>query len=198
MGAAFKLDDACQRQVDEHLDSIEEVLRDAGMPRSERQNILDDVETQIVEMLSARTQGNPTVEDVKAVIAELDPPESYAPDGEGSQRKQSETVVAAPRLKKWTMERIAFSLSIAGIVVPGVYALAVTFVFSILQEIAGQRLFHGFYLDSYYMFAAFHASAIVLGAVKRRTLLGRAAMTVSSLLLGGSFLLLVIRFFLYS
>ena len=122
MGAAFKLDDACQRQVDEHLDSIEEVLRDAGMPRSERQNILDDVETQIVEMLSARTQGNPTVEDVKAVIAELDPPESYAPDGEGSQRKQSETVVAAPRLKKWTMERIAFSLSIAGIVVPGVYA----------------------------------------------------------------------------
>ncbi len=86
MGAAFRLDDAVRPCIDEHLDSIEDVLRGTGMARSERQNILDDIETQIVEMLTARTHGRPTLEDVKAVIAELDPPESYAEHAEDDRK----------------------------------------------------------------------------------------------------------------
>lgn len=78
MGSTAKLDAAVQRCIDDHLDLIDEALRGSGMSRSERQSILDDVQTQILDMLAERTEGDPTVEDVRAVIAELDPPESYA------------------------------------------------------------------------------------------------------------------------
>jgi len=67
-----------RRRVDAHLDEIEQVLQRSGMSRDERRNVLDDVETQVLEMLAARVQGDPSPEDVSAVIAELDPPESYA------------------------------------------------------------------------------------------------------------------------
>jgi hypothetical protein len=124
MGEAFRLDEDARRQIDEHLDSIEEVLRSTGMTRSERQNILDDVETQIVEMLTARTQETPTVEDAKAVIAELDPPESYAPEGQGEQQEEQGSILPffAPT-KKWTVDKTALGFSIGGIVVPVLLAL---------------------------------------------------------------------------
>jgi len=124
MGAALGLDDAVRRRVDEHLDSIEEVLRGTGMARSERQNILDDVETQIVEMLAARAHGSPTVQDVKAVIAELDPPESYAPEGQGEQQEEQASISPffGPT-KKWTVDKTALGFSIGGVVVPILFAV---------------------------------------------------------------------------
>ena len=48
------------------------------MTRSERRNINDDVESQILEMLTARGGGDdPSAAGLEAVLAELDPPEFY-------------------------------------------------------------------------------------------------------------------------
>ncbi len=77
MTNADKLSAAAQRVIDEHLDAIEASLRASGVPRSERQGVVDNVENQINEMLAARVAGTPTEEDVRALIAGLDAPESF-------------------------------------------------------------------------------------------------------------------------
>ena len=105
MGLTSKLDTAVQRCIDDHLDLIDEMLRGSGMSRSERQSILDDVQTQVLDMLAARTEGEPTVEDVRAVIAELDPPEYYA---------QENGVSAESSVKPETVRRIS-KLAVAGV-----------------------------------------------------------------------------------
>ena len=68
-------------RVDAYLDAIERVLVAADMPRAERKGIADDVEAQILEMLTARGCAKPSVEDVEAVLSDLDPPEAYAEAG---------------------------------------------------------------------------------------------------------------------
>jgi hypothetical protein len=65
--------------IDARLDAIEDVLRRARMPHSERRHIVGEVETQIFELLGRRGE-NLTREDVIAVLDSLDPPESYIPD----------------------------------------------------------------------------------------------------------------------
>ena len=74
------LPDDVRAQIDAHLDAIERVLSARGMSRSQRRGILDDVQTQIVEMLHRRCPQGATMADARAVLAELDPPESYAQD----------------------------------------------------------------------------------------------------------------------
>ncbi len=81
MSSAGEANGAVQRCIDDHLDRIDAVLQSGGMSRSERQHILDDVQTQIHDMLAERCEDTPIVDDVRAVLAELDPPEGYAPDG---------------------------------------------------------------------------------------------------------------------
>ena len=102
MGLTAKLDAAVQRCIDDRLDLIDEALRGSGMSRGERQSILDDVQTQVLDMLAERTEGAPTVEDIRAVIAELDPPESYATEGEVVQDSLASRAQhdAAPRFSK--------------------------------------------------------------------------------------------------
>jgi hypothetical protein len=68
-------------RMDAYLDAIERVLVAADMPRAERKGITDDVEAQVLEMLSARGGDEPTVADVEAVLAQLDPPDAYAEAG---------------------------------------------------------------------------------------------------------------------
>jgi len=72
------LSPALRALIDERLDGIDRVLRHARTPRPERLEILDSVETQILEMLAKRTAEEPTRRDLLAVLAELDPPEAYA------------------------------------------------------------------------------------------------------------------------
>ncbi len=67
-------------RIDAHLDAIDVALSAAGMSRNERRSITDDVEAQVLEMLSSRAGQAPTLADVEAVLAELDPPEAYARD----------------------------------------------------------------------------------------------------------------------
>jgi hypothetical protein len=68
-----------RRRIDGHLDAIEQVLFAAGVSRCERRGVVDEVETQIFEMLAARSGEEPG-EAVAAVLSQLDPPSAYAPE----------------------------------------------------------------------------------------------------------------------
>ncbi len=80
MTATTKLDSALQALVDDRLDAIDRVLQHAGMSRSERRGIVEEVEAQIFELLGRRVEGEPTRAEVVAVLDSLDPPEAYAPE----------------------------------------------------------------------------------------------------------------------
>lgn len=75
-------DERAQARMEEYLDEVETALKRAGLGRPERRDVLDDLETQIAEMLGARAaaagRNAPDLHDVLAVVAELDSPESYA------------------------------------------------------------------------------------------------------------------------
>lgn len=82
MTTAANLNDALQSLVDERLDAIDRVLMHTGVPRAERGGIVGEVEGQIHELLSRRIgESESSRADVLAVLATLDPPESYAPEG---------------------------------------------------------------------------------------------------------------------
>lgn len=105
MASLEKMSAAAQSIIDRHLDAIETSLRASGMTRSERSSILEDVENQIREMLEKRTSGAPQENEVRAIIAELDAPESYLspPDSEATGSVPSVTPVPpvfAPRISK--------------------------------------------------------------------------------------------------
>ncbi len=150
------------------------------MSRSERQNILDDVETQIVEMLSARTQGNPMVEDVKAVIAELDPPESYAAEEQGERRQEPAKAMPLVSAKKGSLHKIALVFSIGGFVLP--------FLLLLGGEVWPRWAVRGgAELDMWVRvvpailsFAALQLTGLVLGAVTWRKPGGKAAAILSA------------------
>jgi quercetin dioxygenase-like cupin family protein len=82
-----------RERIERFVDAVDYAL--AGMGPDERQNIIADLREQIEEMLSdrARQSGKPVaIEDVEAVLAELDPPESYT---EAGQPKEAERPVHA-------------------------------------------------------------------------------------------------------
>jgi len=63
--------------IDTYLDSVEQVLLAAHAPRSDRAQVLQDLESQIAEML-AKTPGPLTEEMVQSVIGKLEPPSHFA------------------------------------------------------------------------------------------------------------------------
>ncbi len=64
-------------RLDHHLDAVEGALASAGNSREQRRAIMDDLESQITDMLAARSP-TPTADDVAAVLAQLDQPQAYA------------------------------------------------------------------------------------------------------------------------
>ena len=80
------LPDDVRRRIDDHLDAIEGVLLRGNVSRTERRSIVDEVETQIYDMLAARPEQEAATA-ITAILAELDPPSAYAPE---------ETASAAP------------------------------------------------------------------------------------------------------
>ena len=86
-----KMSEAAQRLIDQHLEAIAVSLRTSGMSRSVRRSILDDIENQIYEMLEERTAGNPQENEVRAVLAELDAPESYLTSSDLGERESLPT-----------------------------------------------------------------------------------------------------------
>lgn len=75
--AAPSLPDDVRRRIDDHLDAIERVLLAGEVSRTERRTIVDEVETQIYDMLAARPEQEPAAA-VTAILAALDPPAAYA------------------------------------------------------------------------------------------------------------------------
>ena len=64
----------------------------AGVPADEKEEILRNVESHIYEALSERAGENPTIADVEAVLAEMDPPDSYA----GTDKNAGESATNVP------------------------------------------------------------------------------------------------------
>ncbi len=93
--AAPDLPDDVRRRIDEHLDAIERILLRGSVTRIERRSIVDEVETQIYEMLAARPDQEPAAA-VSAILAELDPPTAYsAEDALGAGPARGEAPPAA-------------------------------------------------------------------------------------------------------
>jgi hypothetical protein len=85
MSASSRLPDpnAWQR-VDEFLAAVDRALAGADVSQDERRSILDDLRTQIAEMLADRAGDTPTLADVDVVLAEIDPPQAYAGPAAGA------------------------------------------------------------------------------------------------------------------
>jgi quercetin dioxygenase-like cupin family protein len=82
------------QRIDQFISAVEKTLAEGGMAAEERQNIAGDLRVQIEEMLSARagSSGKPiTLADVEAVLAELDPPESYSQSEPSKESQKSES-----------------------------------------------------------------------------------------------------------
>ena len=65
--------------IDARLEAVDGMLLSAQVGWSELRSIVGEMETQIYELLSQRS-ALPGDEDVRAVLASLDPPEAYIPD----------------------------------------------------------------------------------------------------------------------
>jgi quercetin dioxygenase-like cupin family protein len=99
---------AVSLRVDEFIRAVDRALGEGGMAAEERQNITADLSVQIEEMLSERASqsGKPVaLEDVEVVLAELDPPESYAEAGEA--REEQEPVQAGAQASGQAREQEA-------------------------------------------------------------------------------------------
>src|SRR6516225_3753958 len=87
-----RVPETLQPLIDSRLDTIDRMLL-GRLPRSERLEVVREVEGQIQELLGERGSDDLTREDVLAVLARLDPPEAYLPEGEAEYRP-----AAAPRM----------------------------------------------------------------------------------------------------
>jgi hypothetical protein len=76
---AIHVPETLQTLIDSRLDTIDRMLL-GRMPRGERLEIVREVESQIFELLQSRCGGEPTREDILAVLGRLDPPEAYLPE----------------------------------------------------------------------------------------------------------------------
>jgi hypothetical protein len=70
-------------RLDAHLDAVEDALIAAGSSRERRRGVVDDLEAQITDMLAAKSE-TPTLADLEAVLATLDPPAAYGQSTAGA------------------------------------------------------------------------------------------------------------------
>jgi hypothetical protein len=100
------------KDINEYLRSVRSRL--GHLPKDECSAILDNLEAQIQEALSSRCKGvEPTPEDVKAVLAEMDPPEAF-------DTVSSEVPGAGPRPD---IGKAALYISVVGIILSMVLAI---------------------------------------------------------------------------
>ncbi len=84
-----------QSRIGAHLDAVERQLQAAGTERTKRRGIVDDLETQILDMLAAKNLDAATLADVDEVLGRLDPPEAYS--GQSPSIRPSQSVAVAGR-----------------------------------------------------------------------------------------------------
>ncbi|MFI4852841.1 MAG: hypothetical protein ACIAZJ_27325 [Gimesia chilikensis] len=104
-----KLPDEVRSPLDEYLDAIEQVLAETGISRSERHNICDEVEAQVLEMAWERTGTQPERQDISAIIAELDDPTAY---------RDRDEITAAAVLPLETTQRRRHPLAMTALLLP--------------------------------------------------------------------------------
>jgi hypothetical protein len=95
MSLAPELPNDVRQRVDDYLDAIERVLIQGGVTRTERRSIVDEVESQIHEMLAARTDQEAGAA-LTEILSKLDAPEAYAPDAATTAKPESAPTAAAP------------------------------------------------------------------------------------------------------
>jgi len=119
---AAELNPDLRTLIDERLDAIDRMLLRAQVSYSERRSIVAEVETQIFELLSRKTD-NPTREDVVAVLDSLDPPESYVPE-ELRGRVTSRPIGSPREPARPLLSRRAIGM-VASLIAGGVFVVAV-------------------------------------------------------------------------
>ena len=109
------LDAEARARLDEHLDSVDRVLAESGVSRSDRRSICDEVEAQACEMAWARAEGEPTEQDMRAVLAELDAPEAYRQAAEtNGQAYAARPLAAGLRLHPFALCALLVPIASAG------------------------------------------------------------------------------------
>jgi hypothetical protein len=89
MVATTQITDSLQALIDSRLDTIDRMLL-GRLPRAERLEVVREVEGQIHELLGERATDDLTREDVLSILARLDPPEAYLPEGEAEHRSAAQ------------------------------------------------------------------------------------------------------------
>jgi hypothetical protein len=99
-----------QRRLDTHIEAVDRVLAESGVPASDRNAIVGEIELQVRDTLTDRCPRGtvPSIADVDAVLAELDPPESYID-------RDALASIAAPASPS-TAGRVSLGLTLAGFV----------------------------------------------------------------------------------
>lgn len=87
------------KQIAGHLNEVRQYL--GNLPADERREILQSIESHIYDALETRSDGDPTPALLDAVIAEMDPPDSYG-----------ELPISPKKRTRWRFSLILFLLSI--------------------------------------------------------------------------------------
>ena len=144
------------KRVGEHL---------ANKGQEEKREILADLESHIYEALHSCSQGRqPTLEDLQAVLAEMDPPESY---GQATERITDHKALGPAN--KTTLGIVALCISLGSLVAAGFLFLAI-----------GHML--GYWIP-YLLFYAGQSSGLILGVLAWINPFGKAAVITSALLI---------------
>jgi hypothetical protein len=107
--AAPNLPNEVPKRIDDYLDAIERVLIRGNVSRAERRSIVDEVESQIHEMLATRVEQDP-IAAIGEVLSQLDTPEAYASEATATvtDRPQPAPLISLPtppalwrRVKSW-------------------------------------------------------------------------------------------------
>ena len=104
-----------QKRLDRYLDAVERALTRVHVPRSERRYVVDDVESQVRDMLKAHTGGSPTLDELESVIGQMDPPQAYA--------EAAETAVDPGGEFEYVLRPKAWLALVAAMVIPVLLAI---------------------------------------------------------------------------
>jgi hypothetical protein len=107
--------------IDAYLDSVEQALLAVRAPRSDRLQVLQDLESQIADML-AHEPAPLTEESVRAVIEKLEPPRHFADTYTDTSESKPSPIRRLPRLETINWPLIA-AISFALIPMSGLVAL---------------------------------------------------------------------------
>lgn len=168
----IKLNSDVERNLENYLDFFEETLKTKGILRFERQSIVENVQSQIFELLETGSLTEPTTKDLRTIIDKLDPPDTYTLDEGSNQSEISLYQKIKNQCTPISCGQFALILSFYGALFPLLYALVM-------------RLFFPHQQPSWIgVFFAFQAAAFYFGLKSRNKFLGKTAMILSGSFFG--------------